>query len=341
MAIIPIIGTVGHGIKSIVDASKKDHSTEITDATNTVERVKRINGIDYTFNIKDYSRKDKGVTRREMNQVIDYVLKYGTLPTKASSLSTFASDKEVKKATDLFSVMLKDMGLNIDDIRRDIVSNGGTLQVDNSDNQSIIDSWYANNTTVNDDGTRTLNPVNTEDSQSSAFNNYYNDLLKKDINGSLGQEAYNNLYQTELNSANNALDLANAQQQQLGMAQANTVKNIVDSLRNERMSKLRSGMSESQIASENMQMMMQNTNALNQQLAQTDMARLQAQQQANDAQTNAYNQWLQTMGGLLSSASGMAASDAGDIDMVARKIQANNPSMSYQQALQMAQGQQK
>lgn len=154
---------------------------------------------------------------------------------------------------------------------------------------------------------------NLENAQDILYNDYWNNLYQRDSENTLGNQAYNELLQAEQNAAKSSIDLANAQAQQLGMAQAQTVKNITDQLKAERMSMLRAGMSESQIASQDMQNMITNTNALNEQIAAANIAALQGQQQYQSAEQTAYQNWLNAMNQTGANASAMAASDAGDL----------------------------
>ena len=75
---------------------------------------------------------------------------------------------------------------------------------------------------------------------------------------------YDRLTESYQNQAAVASTLAEAQYQQQAMQQAQVVKQITDQVRAERMARLKAGMSESQIANQDMQMMMTNVNALNQ-----------------------------------------------------------------------------
>ena len=175
------------------------------------------------------------------------------------------------------------------------------------------------------------------EAEQTAYDNYWNNLYSRN-EGTLGKEAYDQLVQAERNAGRDAIDLANAQAQQAGMAQAATVKSITDSLKAERMARLRAGMSESQIASQDMQTMIANTNALNEQIAATNLAAMQGQQQYNNAETTAYQNWLNSMNQAATPASAFAAADAGNADYLARQYAART-GVSYQQAYKMVTGQ--
>lgn len=146
----------------------------------------------------------------------------------------------------------------------------------------------------------------------AAFNAYWNDMLSLE-EGTLGKDMYNRLTNAQENVALANMQLADAQYANLAMQQAQTVKNITDQVKSERMARLRAGMSEAQIANQDMQLMMSNINALNQQAAEMNTARLQAQQQYNLAQDTAYQEYLNNIQGIGNIGAAMSASDAGDL----------------------------
>lgn len=152
------------------------------------------------------------------------------------------------------------------------------------------------------------------DPKLAAFNSYYNDLYSLE-DGTLGKQMLDNLTTAEQNAALSNMQLADAQYQQAAMQQAEVVKNITDQVRAERMSRLRAGMNESQIANQDMQTMLSNMNALNQNMNTMNQNRLAAQQQYGLAQDTAYQQYLQNAQTMGQTAAAMAASDAGDAYM--------------------------
>jgi hypothetical protein len=153
--------------------------------------------------------------------------------------------------------------------------------------------------------------------QDQAFNQYFDQIYSTDA-GTLGGDIYNNLVNIERNNAIANMELAEAQAQQLSMAQAEQTKVLADQVRAERMAKLRAGMNEAQIANQDMQAMMNNIQARNQQVAATNAAKLQAAQQYNLAQDTAYQQWLQNANTMGQTGAAYAASDAGDAMAQAR-----------------------
>jgi hypothetical protein len=149
------------------------------------------------------------------------------------------------------------------------------------------------------------------DGQVSAFNEYYRDLYSMEP-GTGGAEMLGRLEQSYANQAQQAATMADVGFQQAALQQASTVKAITDQVRSERMARLRAGMSESQIANQDMQMLMANVNTLNQNAAMLNDQRLQAQIGMNTAQDQAYMDFLNQANARGQIATGMAASDAGD-----------------------------
>lgn len=150
-----------------------------------------------------------------------------------------------------------------------------------------------------------------EDGKVSAFNEYYQDVYSL-APGSGGREMLNRLEQSYMNQAQQQATMADVGFQQAALQQANTVKQITDQVRSERMARLRAGMSESQIANQDMQMLMTNVNTLNQNAGMLNDQRLQAQIGMNTAQDQAYTDFLNQANARGQIATGMAASDAGD-----------------------------
>ena len=175
-----------------------------------------------------------------------------------------------------------------------------------------------------------------QDARAAAFNEYYRDIYSTEA-GTTGGDIYNRMVTAEQNAARANMTLADAQMQQAAMQQASTVKALTDQVKAERMAKLRAGMSESQIANQDMQMMMTNINALNQQANEMNYARLQAQQQYNLSQDTAYQQWLDNANVMGQTGAAYAASDAGDVYQQALRIQ-QRTGVSFAKALEQAQG---
>lgn len=159
-----------------------------------------------------------------------------------------------------------------------------------------------------------------DDAKDTALNAYEQELFSLN-QGTLGSDILNNYTLAEERAALSNMQLADAQYQQAAMQQAEAVKNITDQVRAERMSRLRAGMNESQIANQDMQVMLNNMNTLNQQANAMNYNRLVAQQQYDLAQDAAYQQYINAASGLGGTFAAFSASDAGDpyMQMLKRK----------------------
>lgn len=173
-----------------------------------------------------------------------------------------------------------------------------------------LNEYYANKSLTTDE----------QSAQENAYNDYYNDLYSLD-EGTLGAQMLGNFKTAEEKAAISNMQLAEAQYQQSAMQQAEVVKSITDQVRSERMARLRAGMSESQIANQDMQVLLNNMGTLNTQMNTMNQNQLAAQQQYNLAQDTAYQQYIQSVTGLGGTSAAMAASDAGDAYMQTKKRQ--------------------
>lgn len=170
-----------------------------------------------------------------------------------------------------------------------------------------------------------------EDPQKYAFNDYYNDLysLKPGTSGRAMYDELSNIYlrQAEANKA-----MADVQFQQQALQQAQIIKSITDQVRAERMARLRAGMSEFQIANQDMQMMMANVNALNQNAQMLNQQRLEAQLNANLARDQAYLSYLEQSNVRGQAAAAMYAADSGNAHWNALQYMRENPGITYEEA---------
>lgn len=287
-------------------------------------------GSDITYSIPDENVWN--FTRDEQRKIIDTIIEKGRPLTRdeLASLSikrllhpNYAMAKQVwgwymKLLDDNKEILGYDSSIFTDDPQGTSTSGEYLRNYVNNINASkpLIDPRTGEELDPNSDRAKQLQ---LEKSQDIAYNNYWNNIYDKNREGSLGQETYQQLLTAEQNAALSNIDLANAQAQQLGLAQAQTVKNITDQLKAERMSMLRAGMSESQIANQDMQQMIANTNALNEQIAASNMAVLQGRQQYANAEQTAYQNWLNAMNGVGTNASAMAATDAGNPYQLAKQ----------------------
>jgi len=152
-----------------------------------------------------------------------------------------------------------------------------------------------------------------QDPKKAAFNEYYKDLYSLD-QGTQGREILDNLERSYQNQASSASILADANYQAQALQQAQTVKTITDQVRAERMARLKAGMSESQIANQDMQMLMANVGAANQNVQMMNQARLEAQLGMGLAKDQAYAEYLNQVNARGQVATGMYAADSGNLN---------------------------
>ena len=228
---------------------------------------------------------------KQLNAIVQYYIEYGEVPTR-QQLKDY-SGLDIGKA---------DYGRLTIDLNTFINKNGIDKDSYRSITQGVDDSQNA---------------------QEAAYNAYYRDMYSLD-EGTTGRTIVDNLTDAEQNAAVSNMQLAEAQYQQAAMQQAEVVKSITDQVKSERMARLRAGMSESQIANQDMQMMLNNMNTLNQQVGTMNQNRLAAQQQYNLAQDTAYQQYLTNATNMGNVSAAMAAADAGDAYMQALKYQQKN-----------------
>ena len=254
---------------------------------------------DYKINNDDA----KG-TRYHLDAAIQYYLEYGDIPRSSADLKEYSG---YDLDTDAWNNVVQDLQqfLNVNKIDRGAYT------------KAVANRQYSNDQSdsLDDDSMDTSgNP------KQDAYNSYYRDLYSLEDN-TLGNQMLNNFTRAEEYAALSNMQLAEAQYQQAAMQQAEVVKSITDQVKAERMAKLRAGMSESQIANQDMQIMLNNMNTLNQQAITMNQNRLAAQQQYGAAQDTAYQQYITAATNMGNVGAAMAASDAGDAYMQALKYQ--------------------
>lgn len=180
-----------------------------------------------------------------------------------------------------------------------------------------------------------------EEAYRSYFNRYYDDVMTTN-EGTLGKQILDNnisLYEKE---AENAGILADTGLQAQAMAQAQGVKQITDAVRSERMSQLRAGMSESQLADRELQMLMGSVNQMSQQAQISSQEATAAQLAASTARENAFNDYIAQATQLGQNAAANYASEVGDAYALAakymREAAANGQNITWDQAYQKATG---
>lgn len=263
---------------------------------------------------EDYITDDFGYRgqKRTVAKAISYVLQTGSIPSnkmlakilQETGESTAGvdkvTDKTYKNITDDIYTFLDNNNLSLDIIKQSLIN----TNVERRDADGNVIPKEA----------EVDKPTNTvDDPLNYAYNDYYNGLYSLQ-DGTQGRDMYDRLVTAEQNRALSEYSMADVIQQNQAMQQAQTIKAITDQVRAERMARLRAGMSESQIANQDMQMMMTNVNALNQQAQEMNMARLQSQYAYDNAQDTAYLQYLDQANARGNVASAMYAADAGNLN---------------------------
>lgn len=175
-----------------------------------------------------------------------------------------------------------------------------------------------------------------KDPEEAAKEHYYNDLYSLD-EGTSGKEMYDRLAEAYLNQAQAQSIMADVQYQNQAMQQAQIVKNITDQIRAERMARLRAGMNEAQIANQDMQMMMANVNALNQNAQMMNQQRLEAQFNMATARDQAYQAYLDQANARGQNAAAFYAADSGNANWNALQYMMMVPGSTYEEALRAVQ----
>lgn len=181
-----------------------------------------------------------------------------------------------------------------------------------------------------------IDPESVIDPQEAASNYYYRDLYSLD-EGTSGREMYDRLAEAYLNQAQAQATMADVQYQNQVIQQAQIVKNITDQIRAERMARLRAGMNEAQIANQDMQMMMANINALNQNAQMMNQQRLDAYFNTVTARDQAYQAYLDQANARGQNAAAFYAADSGNAYWNALQYMKMVPGATFDQALRAAQ----
>lgn len=188
------------------------------------------------------------------------------------------------------------------------------IRQNNIDEAAYVASFNSSNNSNDPEGsndtedTEEINGVPRDIALDKYFNEWYSGK-----EGTAGATVRGELENVFANQANTEMMLADAAFQQQALQQAQTVKSITDQVRAERMARLKAGMSESQIANQDMQMMMANVNALNDQASMMNQGRLQAQANAMNAKDQAYLAYLEQAQGGAQTGAAYSAANAGDL----------------------------
>jgi len=222
-----------------------------------------------------------------VKRAIEYFLTNGKYPDKDTLGVSENAYENIIKDLDLF------------------LSNSGIDPVEYQNNFLNSEQDAAQGNALLEDSDRIIDP------QEAAKNAYYNDLysLKPGTEGKLMLDTLEQSYKKQ---ANNDKILAEVAYQRGALNQAKTVKQIADQVRAERMARLRSGMSEAQLANQDMQLLIANMNSLNENTAALNEARLGAGLNENMAKDQAYLAYLDQANARGQNAAAMYAADSGN-----------------------------
>lgn len=243
---------------------------------------------------------------KNVDAVVQFYLEFGRRPTK-NELNKYAGldlgDKQYEHAVGDLNTFIAKNGINIS-----TYSDAVKKQLEQGKYTDTI-----------------LAPLDEEQQTEldTSFDEWYNDMYNLEDPDSFAREMYDMYTAAEQNAAISNMQLAEAQYQQAAMQQAELIKSITDQVKSERMARLRAGMSESQIANQDMQLLLSNTNVLNNQLGQLNSNQLAAQQQYQLAQDTAYQQYINSLYNLGTASAAFSASGAGNPDYIAKQYAKN------------------
>ena len=232
-----------------------------------------------------------------------------------------------------------------------ITSTGGIVTSYTDNNGTLITSNVGADGTsswTDDSGNDVIIPVVTAnetplDIAYKQYHQYYNDLYSRK-EGTLGKEILDNNISLFEKEAENTGILAESSLQNQAMAQAQGIRQVTDAIRSERMAQLRAGMSESQLADRELQMLMGSVNNFSNQAQAASQERLAAGLGANTAREQAFNQYIDQTTALGQNATANYASEVGDLYYKAyqyqRDQQALGRNVTMDEAIKLMSGQQ-
>ena len=194
----------------------------------------------------------------------------------------------------------------------------GTLPILlSSDQVRVNNQTYSEWKTNPETGTGVRDPLDI--AREKHFNPYYNDLYSGK-EGTLGYSILDNQTSLFQKEAENARILADSSLQAQAMQQAQTIKQVTDSIRAERTAQLRAGMSESQLADRELQMLMGSVNQMNQQAQLANQDAMAARLAQNTAREQAFNEYIAQTTALGQNAAANYATRASDVMSLANSI---------------------
>lgn len=316
-----------HGVSHIVNRSEAIRIwNEYKDKNLTYDRNKTTgtlpNGSTYTITGKRTDRNRKLIITTADGKTTTLDLSHGkdvrdgfasnnakggaTMEHVKDVFIEFFTTGRVLNAADL-SVTPKQYETIMKDVRTMAKRNGIELDDDYNITKGFDTSFYKTQEDIE------AEQALANDPKEEALNRYYYDTysLEKDTTGRRFLDRFEQGFK---NRAAQEMVLADAQYQQAALLQAQKVKQITDQVRSERMARLRAGMSESQIANQDMQMLMANVGALNDQAQALNESRLQAQLGYNTAQDQAFEAYLNQANQQIQGGASLYASQVGDIN---------------------------
>lgn len=135
------------------------------------------------------------------------------------------------------------------------------------------------------------NEQRQENAKDSALSDYYKDVYSLN-EGTTGRNMYDELAGIYERQADAELLSSQVMMQNQAMQQAQVIKQITDQVKAERMARLRAGMSQAQIANQDMMMMMSNVQAINENAQMMSQQRLAAQTGKSLARDQAYMEYM-------------------------------------------------
>ena len=253
----------------------------------------KIYELEFKGNSDDYQTNNwnqNKITRDQVANLIQIYLETGTVPDRI----TFNHLTGAAVTDDQYDVLKIDF-------KTFITKNG-------IDQDAYVASFNSSNDSKDPEDPEEINGVPKDIALDKYFNEWYSGK-----EGTAGTKIRGELENVFANQANTEMMLADAAFQQQALQQAQTVKSITDQVRTERMARLKAGMSESQIANQDMQMMMANVNSLNDQASMMNQGRLQAQANSMNAKDQAYLAYLEQAQGGAQTGAAYSAANAGDL----------------------------
>lgn len=297
-------------------------------------------------------RHDNGAssgTKEEFNKLVEHYLNTGQ---KDFSESEFYKIIGKVKTNNAFEVLMKDLNdfisyHGLDDMKLEKQLESGLFVGEGGKNYDLNLEYQIKISEIDSD--ESLSSIEKEKAKSeilSQAGNNFNDG-KSELNPYVDymQQMQDQTYQNELGLLTEqnraAQQQAEISSQQMMMQNSQFKDQLIEQIKTDRMSKLRSGMSQMQIANEEMQFMVGNQMQNQQAVSQANQQLLGAKQQEGMIP---YQAWLNASQGVTGGqgygnfASGMAATDASSLFMQAQEYMKFNPGATPQEAWDAVQG---